>query len=65
MLKTTAGTPPKVADNSSFLTSEAKLAFFRLRQAFTKAHILHHFNPERYIRIETNASGYTIGGILI
>ena len=64
MLKTTAGTPPRAADNSSFLTSEAKLAFLRLRQAFTEAPILHHFDPERYIRIETDASGYAIGGIL-
>ena len=46
------------------MTPEAKLAFSRLRQAFTKAPILHHFDPERYIRIETDASGYTIGGIL-
>ena len=64
MLKTTAGTPPRAADNSSFLTTEAKLAFLRLRQAFTEAPILHHFDPERYIRIETDASGYAIGGIL-
>ncbi len=26
--------------------------------------ILHHFDPERYIRIETDASGYLIGGDL-
>ena len=68
MLKTTliagAGTPPKAADNSTFLNSEAKLAFLQLRQAFTEAPILHHFDPERYIRIETDASGYAIGGIL-
>ena len=64
MLKTTVGTPPRVADNSSFLTSEVKLVFLRLRQAFIKAAILHHFDPERYIRIKTDASDYTIGGIL-
>ena len=64
MLKTTAGTPPRAVDNSSFLTSEAKLAFLRLRQTFTEAPILHHFDPKRYIRIETDASGYSIGGIL-
>ena len=55
---------PKAPGNSNFLISEAKLAFSRLRQAFTKAPIFHHFDPERYIRIETDASGYAIGGIL-
>ena len=65
MLKTTStGIPPKVNENSSFLSSEAKLAFFRFRQAFTKAPIPYHFDPERYISIETYASGYAIGGIL-
>ena len=59
-----AGTLLRADDNSRFLTSEAKLAFLRLRQAFTEAPILHHFDPERYIRIETDASGYAIGGIL-
>ena len=64
MLKTTPGTLLRAADNSSFLTSEAKLAFLRLRQAFTEAPILHHFDLERHIRIETDASDYAIGGIL-
>ena len=35
-----------------------------MRQAFLKAPILHHFDPERHIRIETDASGYAIGGVL-
>ena len=47
-----------------FLTPEARLAFIRLRQAFTEALILHHFDPERHIGIETDASGYAIGGVL-
>ena len=70
MLKTTTSSPAdaektlKAPSNSNFLIPEAKLAFSRLRQAFTKAPILHHFDPERYIRIETDASGYAIGGIL-
>ena len=47
MLKiTSAGILPKATDNSSFLTPEAKLALFRLRQAFTKAPILHHFDSD-------------------
>ena len=54
----------KAADNFSFLTPKAKLAFFRLRQAFIEAPILHHFDPERYIQIEIDVSGYAIGGIL-
>ena len=49
---------------SDFLTPGAKLAFTELRQAFVKALILHHFDPERHIRIETDASGYAIGGVL-
>ena len=64
MLKTTARSSPRAADNSSFLTSKAKLVFLQLRQAFTKVSILHHFDPERYIRIETNTFGHAIGGIL-
>ena len=70
MLKTTASSPDdaektsKALGNSNFLTTKAKLAFSRLRQAFIKAPILHHFNPERYIRMETNSFGYAIGDIL-
>ena len=50
--------------SSDFLTLEAKLAVIKLRQAFLKAPILHHFDPERHIQIETNESGDTIGGVL-
>ena len=49
---------------SGFLTSGARKAFTELRQAFIKAPILHHFDPERHIRIETDASGYAIGEVL-
>ena len=49
---------------TGFLTPEARLAFTRLRQAFVEAPILHHFDPESHIRIETDASGYAIGGVL-
>ena len=31
---------------------------------FLKAPIFYHFDPERHIRIETDVSGYTIGGVL-
>ena len=35
-----------------------------MRQAFTEAPILRHFDPECHIRIETDASGYAIEGVL-
>ena len=56
--------PMRGVEEPSFLTLDARWAFTQLRQAFTKAPILWHFDPERYIRIETDASNYTIGGIL-
>ena len=49
---------------SDFLTSGARLAFTKLRQAFVKAPILYHFNPKCHIRIETDESVYAIGGVL-
>ena len=68
MLKTTptasAGASPRAIDDSTFLTPEVKLAFLWLRQVFTEAPILYHFDLERYIWIITYASGYVIGGIL-
>ena len=47
-----------------FFIPEARLPFIQLRQAFVKAPILHHFDPESHIRIETDASNYAIGGVL-
>ena len=47
-----------------FFNPKARLAFTQLRQAFVKALILHHFDPESHIWIETDALGYAIGGIL-
>ena len=52
------------SEKPKFLTSKAKEAFNRLRQAFTKASILRYFDPECHIQIETNASGYAIRGVL-
>ena len=48
---------------SDFFILGAKLALIKLRQAFVKALILHHFNPKRHIRIETDVLGYVIEGI--
>ena len=56
--------PVRGAEEPSFLTPDARRAFTQLRQVFTKAPILRHFDSERYIRIETDASGYAIGGVL-
>ena len=46
-----------------FLTPNARKVFNQLRQVFTKAPILQHFDPECHIRIETNVSGYAIGRV--
>ena len=47
-----------------FLTFRARRAFIELRQAFIKAPILHHFDPERHIRVETDVSGHAISRVL-
>ena len=49
---------------SNYLTPDAKKAFNQLYQAFTEALILQHFDLERYIRVETDTSGHTIGRVL-
>ena len=49
---------------TGYLTPCAKQAFTQLKQAFTKAPILQHFDPKCHIRIETDVSGYAIGGVL-
>ena len=64
LFKSKNSSKSKKTVGSDFLTPGAKLAFTELRQAFLKAPILHHFDPERHIRIETDVSGYTIGGVL-
>ena len=51
-------------DGSKFLTPDARTAFNCLRLAFTEAPIFRHFDPECHIRIETDALGYAIGGVL-
>ena len=48
----------------SFLTSQARAAFNRLRLAFNKAPILWHFDLEYHIRIEIDVLGYAICGVL-
>ena len=48
----------------NFLTPDAKMAFNQLRLAFIETPIFRHFDLESHIWIETNASGYAIGGVL-
>ena len=48
---------------SGFLIFGARKAFTELRQTFIKAPILHHFDPKHHIWVETDASGYAIGGV--
>ena len=48
----------------NFLTPNTKKVFNHLRLAFIKAPILRHFDLESHIRIEIDASNYTIGGVL-
>ena len=54
----------KNLNRAGYLTTKARLAFIQLRKLFTKALILQHFDLECHIWIKTNASGYTIGGVL-
>ena len=48
----------------TFLTPGVRKTFNQLRQVFTKALILQHFDPESHIWNETDASSYTISGVL-
>ena len=54
----------KTTGESTFLTPSAREAFNQLKQAFTKALILWHFDLESYIRIVINILSYAIGGVL-
>jgi hypothetical protein len=45
-------------------TRAAELAFQKLKNAFTEAPILQHFDPAKPITLQTDASGFAIAGIL-
>ena len=49
---------------ANFLSPEAKTSFRALVKAFTTAPFLKHFDTTLRIRLETDASGYAISGIL-
>ena len=48
----------------SFLIFDAKTVFNCIQLAFTKISIPSFFNLEYYMEIETNALGYSVGGVL-
>ena len=49
---------------SGFFTFRAEQAFTKLKQAIIEVLILHYFDMNGYIWIETDVSGYTIGRLL-
>ncbi len=49
---------------ASFLTKEVKEFFQRLKKAFCEEPVLQHFDVSKPIRLETDASGKAIGGVL-
>lgn len=53
-----------LASAIDFLTEEARRSFNLVKNAFTEAPILQHFNHTLPARVETDASGGAIGGIL-
>lgn len=48
----------------NFLKSEAWITFTQLRKVFIKSPIIHHFDPEHYIRIEIDVSSYAISKVV-
>ena len=53
-----------ITEEFMFLTPDTREAFNHLRQTFIKASILQYFDLEIHIWIETDVSGYAIGGVL-
>ena len=63
--KTVKKSPSKNSNRATvYLTPEARLAFTKLRKAFTKTPIFRHFDLKCHIWIKTNVSGYTINRFL-
>ena len=44
--------------------AKAKEAFKELKRVFSKALMLRHFDPLKLTRVETDALGYIVGGIM-
>lgn len=49
---------------TGYLNSDFKKDFIQLKQTFTQALILQHFDPKRYIRIQTDTLDHAIGRVL-
>ena len=62
--KAEASRAKNLGQSNTFLTADARKTFTKLSQAFIKVPILNHFISKHHIRIEMDASGYAIGGIL-
>ena len=63
--KTVKKLPSKNSNGAiDYLIPKARLAFTILRKMFTKTLIFQHFDLECHIWIETDISGYAIGGVL-
>ena len=50
--------------NQFVWTREAASSFEKLKTAFTTAPILRHFDPALRIRVETDASGFAVAGMI-
>ncbi len=46
-------------------TTEMQEAFWHLQSKFTKAPVLAHFDYKKLIRLETDASGFAIAGVIL
>ena len=55
---------PQVRDAHWNFSEDCRRSFNRLKEAFTTAPILTHYQPGALITIETDASDYVIAGIL-
>lgn len=65
MTKKKKGTNGRKPEYLPFVwTPESQQSFDRLKDAFVKGGVLHHFDPERQIVVEADASDFGIGGIL-
>ncbi len=62
--KAEASRAKNLGQSGWFFTTNAKRVVTKLRQAFVEAPILNHFDSESHIQIQTDVSGYAIGGIL-
>jgi hypothetical protein len=54
----------RIIQTTGFLTKEAREAFHEMLKIFSTSPFLYHFNPTFRIRLETDASGFAICGIL-